>query len=106
MCIRDSIFDAADYTIANLETSLGDVGTPEAKRYTFQSPPEAAQSLALAGVDLVSLANNHAKDFGPEALLQGIDLLGEAGVATVGGGADDAAAYAPHVADINGLRVG
>ena len=100
------IFDAADYTIANLETSLGNVGTPEAKRYTFQSPPEAAQSLALAGVDLVSLANNHAKDFGPEALLQGIDLLGAAGVATVGGGADDTAAHAPHVADINGLRVG
>ena len=100
------IFDAADYTIANLETSLGDVGTPAAKRYTFQSPPEAAQSLALAGVDLVSLANNHALDFGPEALLQGIDLLGAAGVATVGGGANDDAAHAPHVADIGGLRVG
>jgi poly-gamma-glutamate synthesis protein (capsule biosynthesis protein) len=100
------IFDAADYTIANLETSLGDMGTPAAKRYTFQSPPEAAQSLALAGVDLVSLANNHALDFGPEALLQGIDLLGAAGVAAVGGGADDAAAHAPHVADVNGLRVG
>jgi poly-gamma-glutamate synthesis protein (capsule biosynthesis protein) len=100
------IFDAADYTVANLESSLGDVGQPAAKRYTFQSPPEAAQSLALAGVDLVSLANNHALDYGPEALLQGIDLLGAAGVATVGGGANDAAAHAPHVADIGGLRVG
>ena len=100
------IFDAADYTIANLESSLGDVGTPAAKRYTFQSPPEAAQSLALGGVDLVSLANNHALDFGPEALLQGIDLLRAQGVATVGGGANDAAAHAPHVADIGGLRVG
>ena len=100
------IFDAADYTIANLESSLGDVGAPADKRYTFQSPPEAAQSLALGGVDLVSLANNHALDYGPEALLQGIDLLDAAGVAAVGGGANDAAAHAPHVADVNGLRVG
>lgn len=100
-----SVFDAADYTIGNLETSLGDVGEPADKRYTFRSPPEAAQSLALGGVDLVSLANNHALDYGPETLLQGIDLLAAAGVAVVGGGANDAAAHAPHVAEIGGLNV-
>ncbi len=99
------VFEAADYTIANLETSLGDVGEPVAKRYTFRSPPEAAQSLALGGVDLVSLANNHAGDYGWETLLQGIDLLHAAGVAAVGGGADDDAAHAPHIADISGLKV-
>ncbi len=99
------VFDQADYTIANLESSLGDVGEPAAKRYPFRSPPESAQALALGSVDLVTLANNHAQDYGPEALLQGIDLLHAAGVATVGGGANEAAAYAPHVADINGLRV-
>ncbi len=99
------VFDAADYTIGNLETALGDVGEPAAKRYPFRSPPEAAQALALGGVDLVSLANNHAQDYGPEALLQGIDLLHEAGVATVGGGANEAEAYAPHIADIDGLQV-
>ncbi len=99
------IFEAADYTVANLESSLGDVGEPVAKRYTFRSPPEAAQSLALGGVDLVSLANNHAGDYGWETLLQGIDLLHAAGVATVGGGANDAAAHAPHIADIGGLKV-
>lgn len=99
------IFEAADYTIGNLESALGDIGEPAAKRYPFRSPPEAAQSLALGGVDLVSLANNHAQDYGPEALLQGIELLHAAGVATVGGGANDPAAYAPHVAEINGLKV-
>ncbi len=99
------VLDAADYAIANLETSLGNVGEPAAKRYTFQSPPEAAQSLALGGVDLVSLANNHALDYGPEALLQGIELLQAAGVAAVGGGASDAAAHAPYIADIKGLKV-
>lgn len=99
------IFDAADYTVGNLETALGDVGEPAAKRYPFRSPPEAAEALAVGGVDLVSLANNHAQDYGPEALLQGIDLLHAAGVATVGGGANEEAAHAPHVAEIGGLKV-
>lgn len=99
------IFEAADYTIGNLESALGDIGEPAAKRYPFRSPPETAQSLAIGGIDLVSLANNHAQDYGPEALLQGIDLLHAAGVATVGGGANDPAAYAPHIAEINGLKV-
>ena len=99
------IFEAADYTIANLESALGDVGEPAAKRYPFRSPPETAESLAIGGVDLVSLANNHAQDYGPEALLQGIDLLHAAGVATVGGGANETAAHAPHIAEINGLKV-
>lgn len=99
------VFDAADYTIGNLETALGDVGEPAPKLYPFRSPPEAAEALAVGGVDLVSLANNHAQDYGPEALLQGIDLLHAAGVATVGGGANEAAAHAPHIAEIGGLKV-
>jgi poly-gamma-glutamate capsule biosynthesis protein CapA/YwtB (metallophosphatase superfamily) len=99
------IFDAADYTVGNLESAVGDIGEPAPKRYPLQSPPEAAQSLVLAGVDLVSLANNHAMDYGPAALLHGIDLLHQAGVATVGGGADDVAAHAPHITEIGGLTV-
>lgn len=99
------IFDAADYTIGNLETSLGNIGEPAAKSFTFQSPPEAAGALAAGGIDLVTLANNHALDYGPEALLQGIDLLHGAGVAAVGGGADDEAAHAAHIVEIDGLKV-
>lgn len=99
------IFDAADYTIGNLETALGDIGEPATKIYTFRSPPEAAQALAVGGVDLVTLANNHALDYGPEALLQGIDLLHAAGVATVGGGANEEAAHAPHIVVIGDLTV-
>ena len=122
------VFAAADYTIGNLESALGDgpraIGdAPAAGQHRLDQRMmlealefaigveigivvvEVAQSLAIGGVDLVSLANNHALDYGPEALLQGIDLLHEAGVATVGGGADDAAAHAPYIADINGLKV-
>ena len=61
---------------------------------------------ARAGGAPVPRANTHAEDFGRGALSQGTDGLAAAGGATVGGGADDTAAHAPHVADINGLRVG
>jgi poly-gamma-glutamate capsule biosynthesis protein CapA/YwtB (metallophosphatase superfamily) len=55
---------AADLTIVNLESSIGPGGQPEPKRFTFQAPPDALTALAAAGVDVVSLANNHAADFG------------------------------------------
>ncbi|MCA9874093.1 MAG: CapA family protein, partial [Anaerolineales bacterium] len=96
---------AADLAVGNLETSLGDVGEPQPKNYTFQSPPAAAQTLGRAGFDVVSMANNHAMDYGPESLLQGIGLLNEQGVAVIGAGASDAAARAPFITEAGGLKV-
>jgi poly-gamma-glutamate synthesis protein (capsule biosynthesis protein) len=56
---------AADLAIVNLETSVGTGGRPEpGKRYTFQAPPTAFAALAAAGIDVATLANNHALDFG------------------------------------------
>ncbi len=98
------LLQEADYTVGNLESALGDTGEAAAKSYTFRAPPAAAQSLAWAGFDLVSLANNHALDFGPAALLQGISLLAKEGIATVGAGAGDEEARRPHVTEINGIR--
>jgi hypothetical protein len=86
---------SADITIGNVESSLGDIGEPASKTYTFRAPPQAAPALALAGFDVVSLANNHGMDYGPETLLQGIQLLREAGVQPVGAGANLAEARTP-----------
>lgn len=97
---------AADYTVGNFESAMGTVGEPAPKRYPFRAPPEAAAALALAGFDLVSLANNHGADYGPEALLQALDLFAAANVATVGAGENEAAAHAPHIATVNGLTLG
>jgi poly-gamma-glutamate synthesis protein (capsule biosynthesis protein) len=96
---------SADITVGNLESSLGDVGLPAQKSYTFQAPPAAAKSLAGAGIDVLSLANNHAMDFGPDALLQGIDLLQQSGIAVIGAGEDANAARTPHIIDVNGIRL-
>lgn len=95
----------ADLTIGNMESALGDTGTPASKRYPFQAPPAAAQSLANAGFDLVSLANNHAMDYGAEALLQAIALLNEQGVTPIGAGANEEAAHTPAVVQKNGITL-
>lgn len=95
----------ADITLGNVESALSDMGEPQAKRYPFQAPPEAAESLAMAGFDVVSLANNHAMDFGPASLLQAITLLQEQGVAAIGAGANRQEAHEPAIFEINGLKL-
>ncbi|HEY43423.1 MAG TPA: CapA family protein [Anaerolineae bacterium] len=95
----------ADLTVGNLESALGDLGSPANKGYTFRTPPEAAEVLAQAGFDLLSLANNHALDYGPLALQQAMDLLHQQEIAIVGAGANDAAAHAPYFQEINGLTL-
>ena len=95
----------ADVTIGNLESAIGDQGAPVNKGYTFLAPPEAAQTLSMAGFDLLSLANNHALDYGPQALQQGMDLLHQQDIATVGAGPDQASAHQPHIRQVNGLTL-
>jgi poly-gamma-glutamate synthesis protein (capsule biosynthesis protein) len=96
---------AADVTIGNLESSLGDVGQPANKSYTFQAPPDAAKSLAYAGFDLLSLANNHALDYGQAALIQGISLLQREGIDVVGAGADLVKSSSPLFIESKGVKM-
>lgn len=94
----DDVLDVlaeADLVIANLECAISDRGERwpnSTKPYFFRAPPVAAELLAHAGVDCVSLANNHALDYGPVALLDTIELLTRAGITVVGAGADAQAA--------------
>ncbi len=102
----DEALRSADYTIGNLETALAHDGTPAPKAYTFLSPPAAAPVLADAGFDLLTLANNHALDYGIQSLHEGIAHLAAEGIAAIGAGSDASAAHAPHLVTINGIRLG
>ncbi len=95
----------ADLTVGNLEAPIADTGEPAAKAYAFRAPIAAAHVLGQAGFDVVALANNHALGYGPEALLQTLDLLAAAGVRGVGAGPDAAAARRPVVVERHGLRL-
>ncbi len=98
------VFDelsTADITIGNLECALGEQGAPVDKGYTFRSPAGAVRSFAIAGFDLLSLANNHAMDYGPAALLDAISLLEKNHVQTVGAGENADAASSPVIITTN-----
>src|ERR671928_2124127 len=89
----------ADLFVLNLECCISERGErfPEpGKPFFFRAPPVAAERLAELGVDCVTLANNHALDYGPRALLDTLEHLAAAGVGWVGAGADVAAAREPH----------
>jgi poly-gamma-glutamate capsule biosynthesis protein CapA/YwtB (metallophosphatase superfamily) len=100
---------AADLFVLNLECCISDRGAswPDPhKPFFFRAPPAASDVLSRLGADCVTLANNHALDFGPEALLDTFDRLRQAGVAWVGAGRNREEARAPMILEKNGLRLG
>ena len=77
----------ADIMMLNNEFAYSNRGTPiEEKQFTFRARPETARYLTDMGVDLVSLANNHAYDYGPDALVDTLDTLQAEGIPYVGAG--------------------
>jgi poly-gamma-glutamate capsule biosynthesis protein CapA/YwtB (metallophosphatase superfamily) len=99
----------ADLFVLNLECCISEHGTPwpnPAKAFFFRAPPRATELLAELGVTCVTLANNHALDFGEEALLDTLSHLTAAGIAWVGAGADVEEARAPAVLAAGDLRLG
>jgi hypothetical protein len=95
----------ADIAVGNFESALGEGGQAEDKSYTFRAPSGAVDALKLAGFDLLSLANNHAMDYGAESMLSTIAAFSEKGIATVGAGVDEAAAHAPVFFEVHGLKL-
>jgi len=100
-----SVLDSADLLALNLECAISELGEPQPKAFTFRAPLPAADSLALVGADVVSLANNHSLDYGFDALNQTLGLLAERQIAAVGAGPNEQAAHTPVVVERNGLRV-
>src|SRR3990167_3789492 len=82
------ILKQAQIVFGNLEGPLTDggaVGT--VKQYVFRSPPDqVAPALARAGFNIVSLANNHTLDYGPEGLEDTRAALDKAGIRYAGAG--------------------
>ncbi|MBE0695515.1 MAG: CapA family protein [Anaerolineaceae bacterium] len=102
---------AADLAFANLECALttrqplpgenNSIPVP----YRLIAPPSAALALDRAGIDIVSLANNHTLDAGPAGLADIVQALNTSGIASVGAGIDSSAASSPFVREIRGLKV-
>ncbi len=108
-CIKPEVLGAlkcVDIFMANNEFPYSNRGTPLAdKQYTFRSKPENVNILDDMGVDIVSLANNHAYDWGPDALVDSFDILNEAKVPFVGAGKNIDDAMKPVYFKINNRTI-
>ncbi len=100
-----SVLTSADLAMVNLETAVTDRGTPEPKQFHFRAPAAAFDAVRAAGVDVVTIANNHALDYGRVGLADTLDNARRAGVPAIGAGQNATEAYAPWVTSIRGTRI-
>ena len=100
-----ALLQDADLTVANLEAPFTERGAPADKTYTFRVPPRFARGLVEAGIDVVSLGNNHAADYGTEGLVDTLATLTDLGIAYTGAGDDDASARRPALVTVRGLTL-
>ena len=100
-----STLGAADFSMVNLETALTTGGTRENKSFTFRAPARALDVVAFGGADAVSLANNHAVDFGRGGLTDTLAAKASSPIPVVGIGATASEAYAPTYVQVRGVKI-
>ncbi len=80
------LMQEADVAYGNMEFSLNDRPDLQRPFYNFRAPKSFRWELARTGINMVSLANNHSLDFGPEGLKECLQALEHANIATAGAG--------------------
>jgi poly-gamma-glutamate synthesis protein (capsule biosynthesis protein) len=98
------LLSAPDVTFANLETPIAPAAGAGTREYVFNAPPQAVAALRDAGVDVVSVANNHAFDQGRAGFEETLRRVDAAGLRAVGAGPADRPA-GPVVVTANGLSI-
>lgn len=100
------LFRRDDLTIVNHECPSTDIVAPVPKQFSFRCDPAALPVARRYGVEVMSLANNHGYDQGPDGLLDSIENVRGAGIVAVGAGSNEREADAPAYVDVNGWRIG
>ena len=97
---------AADFAMINLETAITTGGTPApGKQFTFRAPPSAFKALKAAGVDVVSMANNHGMDYMEGGLRDSLAAIKQTRFPVVGIGKNADAAYKPYRVTVKGNKL-
>ncbi|MCK4304646.1 MAG: CapA family protein [Candidatus Eisenbacteria sp.] len=98
--------EAADVTLVNCENAFTDQGEPHpTKSVVFRTSPENIQGLVFAGVDIISLGNNHIVDYGLEGLLQTHEVVDSVGIVRGGSGINEYFAIQPCYYTQDGVRL-
>jgi poly-gamma-glutamate synthesis protein (capsule biosynthesis protein) len=102
--VRDLV-EGADLAIANFENPAPDRFRWHIRGTVFSADPALIDGLADAGIDYLSLANNHIRDAGGQGLLQTIANIRDEGIAVSGAGEDLSAARKPATLDAGGQKI-
>lgn len=102
--VADLIGDA-DYTVANVDGVMG-ASTVYSGYPRFSTPVSLMDALKDVGVDMLTLANNHALDCDFEGLVAMMDACDERGIAHVGAARSPEEKAEPRILEINGIRIG
>ncbi|WP_342565316.1 CapA family protein [Paenibacillus sp. FSL R7-0345] len=95
----------ADLAFANLETPVSVRGQAAEKMFAFRSKPETLGGLSYAGIDGVTLANNHILDYGQNAMLDTLIHLDKYKIGHTGAGSNIDQAFKPYVKTVKGKRI-
>jgi poly-gamma-glutamate synthesis protein (capsule biosynthesis protein) len=98
------LMQEADVAYGNMEFSLNDRPDLQRPFYNFRAPKDFRWELARTGINLVSMANNHALDFGPEGLKECLQALDHANITHAGAGTTLAEARAPGRTELAGHK--
>ncbi len=104
-----ALFQEADVRICNLECVISDWGTPWSvtpKVFHFRSDAKNVETLRVAHIDAISLANNHTLDFEYEGLFHTMNILKEAGIHYSGAGMTRSQASEPAIWEMKGIKLG
>lgn len=97
---------AADLAMVNLETALTEGGSPvPGKPFTWRTHAGALDAVAEAGVDLVTMANKHAVDYGEAGLADTFDAIDSSPIPVIGIGRDASEALALEILEMRGVKV-
>jgi poly-gamma-glutamate synthesis protein (capsule biosynthesis protein) len=99
------ILKGSDLAMVNLETAITTGGTPAPKQFTFRAPATAFRALKGAGIDVVTMANNHGEDYGETGLRDSLAASKQAGFPVVGIGNNAAEAYKPWTTTVKNTKV-
>lgn len=95
----------ADFAMVNLETAITMRGTKEPKEFNFRAPPSAFNALKAAGIDVVTMANNHGVDYGQVGLSDSLAAIKRSKYPVVGIGKNAAEAYRPYYTTVKGTKL-
>ena len=95
-----------DLAFANLENPVSSRGTRVGSIYSFRADPRTIEGLTYAGLDVVSIANNHIWDYGRDAFIDTLTHLTTAGIGHVGGGYNYKETHAGVVKEVDGVKIG